>query len=362
METLDKQFSLKIGGRINSDWSWIDEDLAVQNKLGDQTSGSEFRRARLYLSGDLYGNLAFKSQFDFAGSKTVLKDVFVEVKKLPGIGNVKAGHHKEPFSLEMLTSSNYLTFIERALPNAFSPSRNTGLSIYNSQLSQRITWAAGIYRDTDNSGISMGDGVGGSFRFTGLPILSQEKDYLAHLGLSYTIRKPSNNVLRWRQRPELHLADHYVDTASIQANRVNQLAFEASVVSGPFSVQSEYTYSSARSITSRDINFWGFYAYASFFLTGEHRNYKPSSASFDRLRPKRNFGPGKGPGAWEVALRYSVLDLTNGPIQGGRLSNITTAVNWHLNPIAKVLFNYVFGDLHQVGDTHALVTRLQLNF
>ncbi len=362
LETPDKRVSLKIGGRIQADWMWISEDQSVTDAIGDQANGSEFRRARLYMSGDLYGNLTFKSQFDFAGGSTALKDVFIGLKALPGIGNLKAGHYKEPYSLEELTSSNYHTFIERSLTNVFSPSRNTGLTVYNSQFDQRLTWAAGVFRDTDNGGTNLGNGVGSTFRLTGLPVVTEQKDSLLHLGISYSLRRPSDGALRWRQRPELHLTDRYVDTRSFPADRVQLLAVEGAVVSGPFSVQSEYTHSAARSQIAGDPVFGGFYVYASVFLTGESRNYKASSASFDRVRPKQNFAPGEGPGAWEMALRYSTLDLTDSAIRGGRLSNVTAAVNWYWNPVARVMFNYVLGDLHEVGDTHALVTRLQLNF
>ena len=362
LETPDKRVSLKIGGRIQADWMWISEDQSVRDAIGDQTSGSEFRRTRLYMSGDLFENLSFKSQFDFAGGSTALKDVFVALKGIPGFGNVKVGHYKEPFSLEELTSSNYMTFVERSLPNAFSSSRNTGMTVYNTQLGQRLTWAAGVFRDTDNGGTSLNDGVGGTFRLTGVPALSKQKDRLVHMGVSYSVRRPSNSVLRWRQRPELHLTDRYLDTASFSADRVQILALEGAVVSGPFSVQSEYVYSAARSQIAGDPVFGGFYVYASVFLTGEQRNYKASAASFDRVRPRKNFAPGEGSGAWEMALRYSTLDLTDRAIQGGRLTNLTAAVNWYLNPVARIMFNYVFGDLYEVGGTHAVVTRLQLNF
>ena len=362
LETPDQRVSLKIGGRIQADWMWINEDQSVRDAIGDQASGSEFRRTRLYMSGDLFGNLSFKSQFDFAGGSTALKDVFVGLKGIPGFGNVKIGHYKEPFSLEELTSSNYMTFVERSLPNAFSPSRNAGMTVYNSQLDQRLTWTAGVFRDTDNGGTSLGDGVAGTFRLTGVPALDKQEDRLVHLGVSYSLRRPSNSVLRWRQRPELHLTDRYVDTRSFPADRIQLLALEGAVVSGPFSLQSEYTYSAARSRIAGDPVFDGFYVYASVFLTGEQRNYKASSASFDRLRPLKNFAPGEGPGAWEVALRYSTLDLTDKSIQGGRLDNLTAAVNWYLNPVARIMFNYVYGNLYEVGGTHAVVTRLQLNF
>ncbi len=362
LETPDKRVSLKIGGRIQADWMWINEDQSVRAAIGDQTSGSEFRRTRLYMSGDLFGNLSFKSQFDFAGGSTAMKDVFVALKAIPGFGSVKVGHYKEPYSLEELTSSNYMTFVERSLPNAFSASRNTGMTVYNSQLGQRLTWAAGVFRETDNGGTSLGDGIAGTFRLTGVPALSRQKDRLVHLGLSYSLRRPSDGVLRWRQRPELHLTDRYVDTGSFPADRIQLVALEGAVVSGPFSAQSEYIYSAARSQVAGDPVFGGFYIFASVFLTGEQRNYKASSASFDRLRPRRNFAPGEGPGAWEVALRYSTLDLTDKAINGGRLRNMTAAVNWYLNPVARVMFNYVYGDLYEVGATHAVVTRFQLNF
>lgn len=362
LETPDKRVSLKIGGRIQADWMWISEDQSVKDAIGDQTSGSEFRRTRLYMSGDLYGNLSFKSQFDFAGGSTALKDVFVAFKSIPGFGNVKVGHYKEPYSLEELTSSNYMTFVERSLANVFSYSRNVGLTVYNSQLDQRLTWAAGVFRDTDNGGTSLGNGVGGTFRLTGVPALDKQKDRLVHLGVSYSLRRPSDGALRWRQRPELHLTDRYVDTYSFAADRVQNLALEGAVVSGPFSVQSEYTHSAARSRIAGDPVFGGFYVYASVFLTGEQRNYKASSATFDRLRPRKNFAPGEGSGAWELALRYSTLDLTDKAIRGGRLDNVAAAVNWYLNPVARVMFNYVHGDLYEVGTTHAVVTRLQLNF
>ena len=251
LETPDKRVSLKIGGRIQADWMWINEDQSVREAIGDQISGSEFRRTRLYMSGDLYGNLSFKSQFDFAGGSTALKDVFVALKLIPGFGNVKVGHYKEPFSLEELTSSNYMTFVERSLANVFSSSRNVGLTVYNSQLDQRLTWAAGVFRDTDNGGTSLGDGIAGTFRLTGVPALSQQKDRLVHMGASYSLRRPSDGVLRWRQRPELHLTDRYVDTRSFPADQIQLLVLEGAVVNGPFSIQSEYTYSATRSPTRR---------------------------------------------------------------------------------------------------------------
>ena len=70
---------------------------------------------------------------------------------------------KEPFSLEEMTSSNNVTFLERALPNVFAPSRNTGVLISN-HVKERVSWGMGVFLDTNDLGVDQGDG---EFNFTG---------------------------------------------------------------------------------------------------------------------------------------------------------------------------------------------------
>ena len=80
----------------------------------------------------------------------------------------------------------------------------------------------------------------------------------------------------------------------------------------------------------------------SSFLTGEHRPYDRQYGVFDRVRPKKDFAPFKGHwGAWEMAARYSVLDLSDRGIQGGEGRDFTAGLNWYLYPTMRVMFNYV---------------------
>lgn len=78
--------------------------------------------------------------------------------------------------------------------------------------------------------------------------------------------------------------------------------------------------------------FQGFYAETMVFLTGERRTWNPKAAVFNRIQPPTSFGfsgdgTPTGIGAWELAVRYSYLDLTDKTIAGGRLNSVTLGLN-----------------------------------
>ena len=202
-DTNNKNFKLKIGGRIHQDWGWFREDNEIEDTIGRQVDGAEFRRARIYLSGTIYNNIDFKMEYDFAaGGRPSFTDVFVELKEIPVAGNFRVGHFKEPFSLEELTSSNYITFMERSLPNVFAPARNTGMMLHNTLADKRMTWAAGVFRNADDFGDSewadkvrgVGDSSEGGYSFsgrlTGLPWYEEEGENSYTLVSAIVTRMP----------------------------------------------------------------------------------------------------------------------------------------------------------------------------
>lgn len=362
-QTADKAFSFKFGGRIMNDWAFMSEDDSLKAAIGQlQDATTEFRRARLYISGAVYEKVIFKAQYDFAGGDADFKDVYLGLKNLPGVGTLKVGHFKEAFGLEELTSSKYITFMERSLPVIFAPSRNTGIGVNNTALNKRLTWAAGLFLDTGGYGDEddAENSAAATARITGLPWY-QGKDRLLHLGLSYSNRDAKDDAVEYDQSPEAHLAPDFVDTGSIVADSENRFGIEVALVYGAFSLQGEYMGANVETPDGSDPSFSGYYASASYFLTGEHRAYKNSSGTFDRVKPKTNFGKG-GTGAWEVALRFSGLDLNDDPIQGGELEDITFGLNWYLNPNVRTMFNYVLADLDTVGDAEIVQLRFQIDF
>ena len=62
------------------------------------------------------------------------------------------------------------------------------------------------------------------------------------------------------------------------------------------------------------------YAFVSYFLTGENRPYNRKMGVFDRVKPYEDFfrvrtcdgNVGTGHGAWELAYRFSYIDMLDG--------------------------------------------------
>jgi len=357
-DSINKNFKLKIGGRIQQDWGWFTEDKEIRDTIGDQVDGAEFRRARIGLSGTIYNNIDFKMEYDFAGSgRPSFTDVFVELKEIPVVGNFRVGHFKEPFSLEELTSSNYITFMERSLPTVFAPSRNTGMMLHNTLADKRMTWAAGIFRNANDFGDSEGDettegGYSFSGRLTGLPWYEEEGRKLLHTGFGYSYQNAFANKIQYRETPEMHMADRFVDTGAFDAEAAHLFGPELALVYGPLSLQTEYIFANVdlEDGGGSDPDFSGFYVYGSYFLTGENRRYSTKSGSFDMVKPKKNFKWGESVGAIELAARYSALDLADEDISGGRLQDTTVGVNWHLNPNMRIMLNYVHSEADVKGE------------
>lgn len=375
----DGKFKFKIGGRIMNDWAVFDEDDDIGDFFGETDeetgaiipqefgSGTEFRRVRFYVEGEVYDRITFKTQYDFAGGEPEFKDVYIGVKKVPLLGHVKVGQFKEPFSLEELTSSKYITFMERALPNELTPSRNTGIGFYNAAAGERVTYGAGFFRgDTDafGAGFSEDDVYDFTLRLTGLPVYAEEGRRLVHLGFGYSHRMLDDTDFRIRARPEAHLSPvRFVDTGSFTADSVNLIGAEAAAVFGPISVQGEYipAFSDASGVGDPDL--MGYYVFVSYFLTGEHRAYKTADGQFDRVKPAQSFLDGKGGlGAWELGVRHSGLDLSDADVDGGELQDVTAGINWYWNSNVRWMANYVFADLDRVGEANIFQARFQIDF
>ena len=371
VKTQDTTFQAQLGVYFQLDAASYNDDAT------DFSSGTELRRGRISLGGTVFTDWDYKFEADFAGttqggtSNTVaVTDAYMRYTGLRPLA-ITAGNFKVPFGLEAVSSAKYLTFTERGLPFAFLTLRRLGAMA--STNGDNWTAAVGGFGDAVTSQNS--DDEGGQFagRFTFAPWYSGDR--VVHFGLSSSYVQPPKNpagnnrpeTIQFRSKPESDImsdaltqstalvvpktqetfgrsSGRLVDTGNIpgDVNYVMLNGAEIAAVYGPFSVQGEYIRADVDRANGGNLLFDGYYGYASWLITGESRAYRGDKGVFDLLAPIHPFSLSYGGwGAWELATRYSALDLNDRKVFGGEIQDLTVGLNWYPNAYIRFMANYV---------------------
>jgi phosphate-selective porin OprO/OprP len=368
LDSTKSKLNLKFGGQIQIDGLAASQDPDIEAAIGETEDGIYVRRGQVDISGRWGDSIRFRAQYDVADKEVDFRDVYVDYTGLRQFDGLRVGFFPEPFSLEYLTSSKHVTFVERALPSAFAPGSNSGIMVYDSLLEDRMTWALGGFWVTE--GVNDNDYSGWSLtaRMTGLPWTAPDSSEFLHLGAAVSFRDSQENAIRFSTRPEVGQGPKYLDTLDIEADTAWQLGAEAAWIQGPLSFQSEFIYSPINTISSdmKDLAFYGYYLSTSFFLTGESRPYR--KGVFKAVVPNKDFSVEDGGwGAWEIAARFSVIDLEDhlDVPSAGRLGDLTLGLNWYLNRNTRFAFDYIHSNVNRNdvnGSADMVQTRIQIDF
>lgn len=360
---------------MDRNW-WLDQDAASRSQVGDlnEFEGGEIRGLRLGAIGTLnfdkpwiYTVFVATNTFDKGfnsptDDELVWYDYRLDIP-LFSDNSLSIGKQKAPISMERIMSLAYEPLQERsAAADAMLPSRSVGAVVNGTALNQRLTWAGGAFNDWLDRGDSFDDNdnqlVG---RVTGLPFLSADESNLLHLG--FGVRQTDAKLdVRYLTEPEVDQSPVFADTGTIAADEVFTYNVEATWRKGPFWLAYEYTHSDVGSTDFGDLSFKGQHIAASWALTGEMRPYRKRGGVLGPLPVAKSVYQG-GWGAWEAALRYSTLDLTDGPIDGGQLDIYTAGLNWWLTSYALFNLNYRHITLDRFGvegTSNAFTGRLML--
>jgi phosphate-selective porin OprO/OprP len=367
------RMTMKIGAKLQVDGA----AYVTGSQFQGFDNGFELRRFRVYAQGDclLVMPVSYEIELGYIPTQFYIENSYLAFRGLPWIGEFKFGQFHTPMGLDAVTSSRDITMMELAAPlAALTPGVNAGVQIGRPVFDQRASWKLGFFtagegtQDTGDAPSNYGRAI---TRFTGLPIYEAnpgepDSTTLLHMGLSANILYSANSSLRYRSRPESHLAPYVVDTGNIAADRALVAGAEAAWVRGPFSIQSEYLHSWVNESDGQAPGFDGVYASVSYFLTGESRPYDRRNGCFSRVVPHQDFDWFKGGwGAWEVAGRYSFVNLDSADVHGGRLSMLMTGVNWYLHSHVKWRFEYGFGRVggrQPEGNLKIFQTRMEVDF
>ena len=323
----------------------------------DYSNGTDIRRARFGFEGTAYKSFKWRIEAELVKNSVNLLDAYVTYVIDPK-WSVTVGQQKAPYGLEANTSDSANTFLERGMAsNAFGAvgaERRVGLSV--AYQTDRLNAAVGLFGSSESvirNATTPDEGYGFNGRITWDPILDTGK--VVHLGLSaFHATNFPGNALTVSERPNVRVDDGRIVSVAIAGTNsangpatgvkdANYLGAEAMLVRGPFSVQGEYGHLSLNRFgTAPGVGFDGFNIFGTWALTGEARSVK--NGVVEKFKPFKNFNPDKGDwGAFEVALRYDRLDLSDANLSplDRKATSLTGALNWYLNPNTKILFNYI---------------------
>jgi len=295
-------------------------------------------------------------------------DAFVRLQSKAFLGRdagaFRFGYSKTPVGFEGVTSTKATSFLELSLPaQAIFEGRRTGID----WAFERPTYVVnlGYYWGQDLLGDNDGTTLGGRVAWTPR---KAEGDVL-HLGVSASRerrdgttdgrgvhRPPSVTV---STPPEAGLTPvRLVGSGALSgAREVERSGLEALWIGGPWSLQGELLRENVARSGRPDFTADGFYVFGSWVLTGEARPY--AGGNVGNLKPKGRWG------AWELLLRYSRLDLDDGPVRGGREHDWTLGANWYLTSHFKFQANYVWASSDKGGlplDPRIFELRAQISF
>jgi phosphate-selective porin OprO/OprP len=343
---------------------WPSQDEASEQQVGDleEYSSGEIRGFRFGAVGTLnfkrpwvytlfLASSAFDRGFDAETDDSLqLYDLRLDIP-LGGDTVLSVGKQKEPISMERLTSLIYLPMTERsAIADAMLPTRNIGVNLHGTAAGQRMTWAGGVFNTgLQSGGVSASEGatqlVG---RVTALPFLSDDESNLLHLGLGARYSDMAEEVRAYSSEPEFDNAPLYVDTGPLAASSTMTYVLEGSWRKGPFWLESEYLRTDIEFPQGDASRLSGYHVTGSWALTGEMRPYRKKSGIIDRLPISRSVYQ-RGPGAVELALRWSTADLSDGTVDGGELDVLSLGANWWPSPYWSVNLNLRRIDLDRFG-------------
>lgn len=366
VESDDSNFKFKMGGRIQFDVMFIKEDDSLHTHF-DGKNGFEIRRARLYTSGSFFRFIKYKLQVEFAPARVVIKDAYLLFTRIPFVGNFQVGNFKQPFGMEMITSSKYMTNMERPLVNQFDHDRDLGVMLFNHHFHQRLAWYAGYFVPSNNLGKYIGNKYQITGRISALPLYKTKNGYkVLNIDAAYSYHYMDNKDMFFRVKPEAHLAPGYLEVNVEGINNNHRGNAGMALVLGSFSLQSEYTFAIIHPSLISELNESKYYLDAyfitvSWFITGEHKNFSKKKMAFDRVDPGKNLGK-DGTGAFELSLRYSSIDFDDHDLQAGAMNDLTAGLNWYMNPAVRITFNYIYAKVVDLGHSNIFQMRFQVAF
>jgi len=325
------------------------------------------RRLRIGAHAD-YGDWHSAIVLEAGNGVLGLRDAFAQYS---GLNNFvfRVGQFKEDFSIEEVTSSRSILFMERAMVvNTFAPARHIGVQAQWHQFdflraSVGASWHTALSTSDNREIIDLreeGMPIGTNFtgRVVWMPWMSSGTHGL-HIGYGISRRSARRadtyNGANFSSRNATSIdRTSFIATGDIWGvshDRVH--GFELAGFWNGFRIQGEFILNNTIVEESNFIDipisppgppveviehitkrFYGWYVQASHLLFGGMQRYSTSRGAFGSPTRGRSWGD------IEVAARFDYLNLNSQDIRGGSGHNLSFGVTYHMNRHVRLMVNY----------------------
>jgi phosphate-selective porin OprO and OprP len=334
IESANGENSISLTGRVHFDGRAYDYNrddnfqTATVSSVGADTF--DIRRARIgikykfgkYYSGEVTANTV-------GTSSDVLDVGYLDVAWFEQ-AKFRFGQFKMPFSLEQLTSSNNIGFIERSFVDSFIPAKERGVQVFGEPVTG-FTYALAASNGTGATGTSI-TGAEGDVRVDNKDIigrvtvnfaeLMKNKEAVFHLGGAFSAGdSPVGSgfgTFRTEARGATYFVQPVLKTDSSIDHTIDRKRFglEFAAATGPFKIQTQYVKVDhsfqTQTIGSMDADVKTYYIEGLWTLTGEKHADRYKAGAFGGIKPNKEFDASTFTGgAWELGARYSSLDASD---------------------------------------------------
>lgn len=348
----------------------------------DLSSGTDFRRARIGIDGKAFGDWDYSFLLDYGGAgeedAAHIQELWIQYSGWKPF-HIRVGAFSPSIGLEDQGSTNGQLFLERPASADIARSLAGGdfresAAIWgngdwwyvNGAVTGRLvgvvnSQATGVAQPFDSQlGLIGRLGFAPIKTENGMLEVGVHGSYVARpadIGGPDTAAGATRYSVALQERPELRVdGTRLISTGAISAQHANTIGLEAAAQYGPFFLQSEYEkYRIERrngTVGLSDPEFSGYYVEGSYALTGDKRRFNASTWAFDAPAVAHPFSLADGTwGAWELAGRYSTVDLNyhegaqgTAPapdaVRGGEQTIWAAGLNWYPNSVVRFMLDY----------------------
>ena len=389
ISTSDGRMSFAIGTQVQFDYgTYFQNNVTPTTQFPKLNSGVNLRRGRIFFVGK-YDDFTLNITPDFGGSPDGSPTLYEANLNFTGFKPVTAtlGYFKPWFSLYDSQSSNDFLLMER--PSIVEIARNVAAGDARATAGLKAStdryfaaWAAtGTTYGAQSASSLNGEQISTVGRVAGRPYY--DKDWNVHLDFSgeYVFHPNINasgvpgvsrTTFNLQDRPEDRAADtnRLISTGNLSIENVGVYGGEVAINWRNLLIQGGYyhigeTQSKLPGQPAPNLSFNGGYVEAGWVITGEPIRYNVGAAAFARPKVDDPFiikdnSIETGIGAWELAARWSVMNLNSnvtpgvsqsvtGGVFGGYQQIFGANISWYPNDWVRLYLQFQYTQVDKLN-------------